>query len=105
MPGLAGRSRPCPSSRRVPARLTLAAPHVSLVVGLVLNRGVGRVVLDRLDALDRGFLAFVVLARGDDLPVSRVQVEMEFARAALSRTNFPLISFPPMLASALARLV
>jgi hypothetical protein len=55
---------------------------------MVLERRAGRIMPDRLDAFERGFLALVVLAGGDDLPVRCMQVEMVFTRAALFQDEF-----------------
>jgi hypothetical protein len=65
----------------------MGAPTSFLLFGQVLDLGVGRIVLNRLDAVQRAFLAFVMLAGGDDLSIGRVQTEMEFARAALSNST------------------
>jgi hypothetical protein len=58
-----------------------------LLVGLVVDLGVGDVALDRLDAVDRARLALVGLAGGDHLTVRGDQVEAELPGRPFLSTN------------------
>src|SRR5512142_2237765 len=51
-------------------------PGAELLLGLVVQLGIGGVLLDRLDPVQSGLLALVGLAGRDDLPVPGYQVEV-----------------------------
>src|ERR1035438_9538956 len=72
--------RPGSSCRWRSSRWRCAA---GLILGLVVYSSVGGVVLHRLDALQRGLLALVGLARRDHLAVAGDEVEVKLAACAL----------------------
>src|SRR6185437_724855 len=75
------RARPRGRPLTWPAGCWQAGPE-RLVVGLIVDLGLGRVGLDGGDAVEGGLLALVGLTGGDDLAVRRVQVEVVLAAGA-----------------------